>query len=51
MGEAHRKGIASQVFDTVKELRTINPPNAADDDLYKKAFQLIIKKEYGNKEE
>ncbi len=51
MWEAHKKGIASQFFNTVKELLTNNPPNTADDDLYRKAFELIIKKEYGNKEE
>jgi len=49
MWEAHKKGIASEVFKLVHQLEAENDKIIAKDDLYVKAFNLITNNN-GNKE-
>jgi len=49
MWEAHKKGIASEVFKLVHQLEVENDKIIAKDDLYVKAFNLITNNN-GNKE-
>tara|TARA_Y100000310_G_scaffold286720_1_gene311134 strand:+ start:62 stop:268 length:207 start_codon:yes stop_codon:yes gene_type:complete len=50
MWEAHKKGIASEVFNLVHQMDVDGDSRQSKDDLFMKAFNLITDNKYGNKE-